>query len=214
MIDRPCAYNSVLLVQACLADPSSKALRQQAMKLLAEGAGRILVFFHAEAAALGGDEERGWARLAGSADISLAVCQAARARRVASAPEAPFEVSSLVRFWDAVLRSQWLHAPQRCAVGSGGFVIRLAHQVAEPEAREYLELVLAGASLELDLVVLFESDGLGLLAEERARPWGQLVDHGLARLVTDSANPLSPLLEPVDTATIEFWRATRNWIEP
>jgi len=51
-----------------------------------------------------------------------------------------------------------------------------------PQAREVLELVLAGASLDIDLAVVFEGPGCGFLAEPWARGWQQLVDFDLARL--------------------------------
>lgn len=215
MIDRPDAYNSVILIQSRLADPASQALRRQLAECLESGKDSALVFFHAAAAALDDDRERGaWKRLADSYSVTLAVCHAARARRVAAVLDPAFKDSSLIAFWDAVLRADSLYAPRHCAVRCGRFLIRIAHQHDELEAREYLELVLAGASLELDLIVLFESDGLALLAGGRARPWRQLIEHGLARMVTTDVRTESTLPEVVDASTIEQWRTSRCWIEP
>jgi hypothetical protein len=215
VIDRLGAYNSVILVQSALGSPASRRLRLLASRLLGRGAGRILVFFHADAASLADDDERlAWMELGSHPQLDLAVCQAARARRVVTALEAPFQAASLVRFWDAVLGAETLYAPGRCRLGPGGFLVRIARAVGEPEGGEYLEMVLAGASLELDLVVLFEADGLALLTGDRARPWRQLTDHGLARMVTTSAGPVSTRLEVVDESQIEKWREARHWIEP
>lgn len=215
MIDRADAYNIVILVQSRLDGPASRALRRQFAQLLASGQERILVFFHAAAAALDdADERSAWANLSVPDRTRLEFCQAARGRRVAGEPAGPFKASSLVRFWDAVLRADSLYAPDRCSLRPGGFLILLRQTVAEPEAREYLEMVLAGASLDLDLVVLFEDEGLALLAGDRARPWAQLVDYGLARMATSSAEPIPQLLERVDAAQVEQWRAARTLIEP
>ena len=52
----------------------------------------------------------------------------------------------------------------------------------EPDSREMLELVLAGATLEVDLVVVFEGAGCGHLEPEAIAPWRQLIDFDLARL--------------------------------
>lgn len=50
------------------------------------------------------------------------------------------------------------------------------------DSREMLELVLAGATLEVGLAVVFRDAGLDLLDSERFRPWRQLIDHELADL--------------------------------
>jgi len=62
------------------------------------------------------------------------------------------------------------------------FLIRVRLAPTESEAREVLELALAGASLDVDLVVVFEGPGCGFLAPPWARGWRQLVDFDLARL--------------------------------
>lgn len=50
------------------------------------------------------------------------------------------------------------------------------------DGREMLELVLAGASLDLAIDVVFCGPGAGYLYGEPARPWRQLTDHRLAGL--------------------------------
>lgn len=52
----------------------------------------------------------------------------------------------------------------------------------EAGSREMLELVLAGATLEVELVVVFQGAALELFEPERFQPWRQLVDHQLATL--------------------------------
>lgn len=60
------------------------------------------------------------------------------------------------------------------------WVIVVASAPREPDSREMLELVLAGATLEAEIVVVFEADGLGHLEPEPFAPWRQLIDFGLA----------------------------------
>lgn len=50
----------------------------------------------------------------------------------------------------------------------------------EAGSREVLELVLAGATLEVGLAVVFQNSGVELFEPERFQPWRQLVDHHLA----------------------------------
>lgn len=50
------------------------------------------------------------------------------------------------------------------------------------DSREMLELVLAGATLEVGLAVVFRDAGLGLFDPKLFRPWRQLIDHELADL--------------------------------
>ncbi|MEE4305031.1 MAG: hypothetical protein V2J19_12865 [Wenzhouxiangella sp.] len=60
------------------------------------------------------------------------------------------------------------------------WVIIVAAPPGEPGSREMLELVLAGATLEVAIVVVFDGAGLGHLEPEPFAPWRQLVDFGLA----------------------------------
>jgi len=62
------------------------------------------------------------------------------------------------------------------------WVVIVAHAPEEPDSREMLELVLAGATLELDMVVVFEGAGCGHLEPEAIAPWRQLIDFDLADL--------------------------------
>lgn len=62
------------------------------------------------------------------------------------------------------------------------WVIVVSTAPREPDSREMLELVLAGATLEVELVVVFEGAGCGHLEPEAIAPWRQLIDFDLARL--------------------------------
>ncbi|RFF27641.1 MULTISPECIES: hypothetical protein [unclassified Wenzhouxiangella] len=62
------------------------------------------------------------------------------------------------------------------------WVIVVGMEPAEPGSREMLELVLAGATLELALVVVFEGPGCGHLEPDVFAPWRQLIDFDLAEL--------------------------------
>jgi hypothetical protein len=63
-----------------------------------------------------------------------------------------------------------------------GWVIVVGLPPSEPESREMLELVLAGATLDVELVVVFDGAGCGHLEPDAFAPWRQLVDFDLADL--------------------------------
>lgn len=62
------------------------------------------------------------------------------------------------------------------------WVIVIGVSPGEPESREMLELVLAGATLDLDLTVVFEGGGCEHLDPDTFGPWRQLIDFELAEL--------------------------------
>lgn len=77
--------------------------------------------------------------------------------------------------------------PARSPVSVSGmarnrWVIVVGAPPREPDSREMLELVLAGATLEVDLVVVFENAGCEHLEPELIAPWRQLIDFDLAEL--------------------------------
>jgi hypothetical protein len=84
------------------------------------------------------------------------------------------------------------------------FVLRIAHRPDERNAGEMLEVVLAGASLELDLDVLFEGEGVAFLGDEAAGKWRQLLDHELAGIwyfgAVEISRGLQVAARPVDAA--------------
>lgn len=208
-------YNSVLLVQAGLDTPPARRQLELLQRRSGSAEAPILAFFHSAAAALDPPEPlQAWADLATESDIDLAVCQSARARRVDSPPPAPWLASTLVRFWSSVLTARNLGAPEWGPVRSGGVLVRLSHSLAAREWRERLELVLAAASLDLDVIVAFEGDALANLTGEDLRGWGQLRDHGLARMVTTGRDTAGYHLERVAQDTLESWASERTvlWI--
>jgi hypothetical protein len=62
------------------------------------------------------------------------------------------------------------------------WVIVVATAPSEPDSREMLELVLAGATIEVPMVVVFDGVGQGHLEPDEIGPWRQLIDFDLARL--------------------------------
>ncbi|WP_181918881.1 hypothetical protein [Wenzhouxiangella sediminis] len=62
------------------------------------------------------------------------------------------------------------------------WVIVVAAAPGEPGSREMLELVLAGATLEVEMLVVFEAEGLAHLEPEPFAPWRQLLDFELAEV--------------------------------
>ncbi|WP_376696914.1 hypothetical protein [Wenzhouxiangella sp. EGI_FJ10305] len=62
------------------------------------------------------------------------------------------------------------------------WVIVVGVEPGEPGSREMLELILAGASLELELAVVFEGPGCAHLEPDVFAPWRQLIDFELADL--------------------------------
>ena len=85
-------------------------------------------------------------------------------------------------------------------MSSNRWVIVVAMAPSEPDSREMLELVLAGATLEVNLVVVFEGPGLAHLDPDAIAPWPQLIDFDLAEL--RARRPASSLL-PVGVSAIE-----------
>jgi hypothetical protein len=67
-------------------------------------------------------------------------------------------------------------------VPNEAWVVVVSVAPEERESREMLELVLAGATLEVDLTVVFEADGCGHLEPEAIAPWRQLIEFDLAAL--------------------------------
>lgn len=62
------------------------------------------------------------------------------------------------------------------------FLVRIRSTPDEVESMEALELILAGASLEANLTVLFEGLAIDHLRAPWAPKWQQLTDFNLARL--------------------------------
>jgi len=158
-----------------------------------------------------------WRELSEWHHATLAVCSGSWARRFGTPPEPPFELSSLVTFWNQAAEARQTvcfgeaepPALQGCsgrvaATGSGrnksGWKVVITSGPADPGSREMLELVLAGATLELDLEVIFAGPGRAHLNDELFAPFRQLTDHELARVSV--LNPGDAAL-PVNVGVVE-----------
>jgi hypothetical protein len=80
------------------------------------------------------------------------------------------------------------------------WVIIVGTEPREPDSREMLELILAGATLEVEMVVVFEGAGCAHLEPEVFAPWRQLVDFELAGV--HARRPSGTLL-PSGVSTID-----------
>ncbi len=161
------------------------------------------IFFHGPAVACA-DRSEGAANR-GAPDEQV-VCSASWQRRFDRPVEAPFRPGSLTEFWhrlqlaERVWSSGW--SPVRA-----NWLVRVALPACPRWQRELLELVLAGASLDLPLSVCFEGPGLVRLRGQTASAWAQLADQGLAAMLAcphdaDSAE-LPAFVEPIDAADRE-----------
>lgn len=82
---------------------------------------------------------------------------------------------------------------------------------ADPDSREMLELVLAAATLDCRIVVVFGSAGAAHLEPAHFAPWRQLIDFSLAELHVDASD--APALPPAGVGTMNpesFERLSRS----
>ncbi|MCC5863496.1 MAG: hypothetical protein JJU31_00050 [Wenzhouxiangella sp.] len=97
-----------------------------------------------------------------------------------------------------------------------GFLIEIATAPAELAGRELLELVLAAASLDVDLVVLFRNHGLAYLEARWNQGWRQLLDHELATVccLAPAGEKTLPGLLELEQPALDRLRAERIVLEP
>lgn len=97
-----------------------------------------------------------------------------------------------------------------------GFLIEIATAPAEQAGRELLELVLAAASLDIDLVVLFRDHGLAYLDARWSQGWRQLLDHELATVccLAPAGQQTLPGLLELEQSELDRLRAERIVMEP
>lgn len=171
----------------------------------------VQVFLHGPAVGewLVGVQDVLWA-LANNPQVRVGVCQAAWQRLIQQqrAPrDPPFPVMSLIAIWDAIGQAKavscfgwgqwpdhWLAAPTEDPTsnreGEGqraqSYGVMIAYGPSSADRDSLLEWVLAGATLDLDLVVVFAGDGASELEDEAAKRWAQVKDHDLAKVVTES----------------------------
>ncbi|MEN1729656.1 MAG: hypothetical protein AAGJ52_14565 [Pseudomonadota bacterium] len=141
----------------------------------------LLVFLHSDAVDAVRDPDSPWMDLKDMDDVDLAVCAAAWARREGDQPPPGVLTSSLIRFWSAQLAS-W-------ALTDGGDVsgpVRIL--IDQPQSalgwKEALEVLLAAATLEIPLDVVFSTaawESMQSRTDTRAA-WRQLTDFDLASL--------------------------------
>lgn len=172
----------------------------------------VQVFLHGPAVGewLINDRDGLWA-LANEPQVRVGLCQAAWQRliqqqRVPSDP--PYPAMSLIAIWDAMGQAtlvsccgwgQWpAHSPGGPSLDAtlervtaeqkaSAYGVMIAYAPSMADRDSLLEWVLAGAALELDLVVAFVSEGVSELEDEPAKRWAQVKDHGLAKVMTESS---------------------------
>ncbi len=155
------------------------------------------------------DDRDGLRALANKPQVRVGVCQAAWQRLIQQqrAPsDPPFPVMSLIAIWDAIGQAkavscfgwgQWpdhwpsvsTENPASNREGEGqrtqAYGVMIAYAPSSADRDSLLEWVLAGATLDLDLVVAFAGDGASELEDEAAKRWAQVKDHDLAKVVTE-----------------------------
>lgn len=143
--------------------------------------------------------------LAQETSVAVNLCQAAwqRLQQADTRPcDPPYPVMSLIAAWDAIERAQRVcvfgfgrwpgHGPsiavgQRAPETRTAYGVMVAYSPASADRDSLLEWVLAGATLDLDLVVAFVGEGASEGEGEAARRWAQITDHGLAEVVMDAS---------------------------
>lgn len=159
------------------------------------------VFLHGDGVA--------WACQAGH-QAELLICSASWQRRFGRQPPASGVLASLMMFWTRSQASgrlisrdrqidQWQGEPGRAA-----WQLRYLGDESALARREALELVMAGASLDLDITVLLDPAAWRSFEAEDWQGWQQLTDHQLACLqcLARADDPIPPGIswQPVATA--------------
>lgn len=137
-------------------------------------------------------QDRVWDR------IQVGICQAAWQRNNPSDSVPPWPLMTLVQAWHQVLHADvshclgcgdWPHDwpnlinnAQRTIV-PGAYGIMINYRPTEHDRTSLVEWLLAGATLDLDLVIAFAGDGLDEWATNAAGCWAQFTDHGLATVI-------------------------------
>lgn len=97
------------------------------------------------------------------------------------------------------------------------FLVTIPARPADGDARELLELILAAASLELPLLVVFSGGGTRLLTGASAPAWRQLAEQGLVELAVLEDNGrvagLPDWVRRLDVAGFEAARLARVEIQ-
>ncbi len=196
----------IFLIRAAPGSTSAVATQRAIRATSAVPSRAVTVFFHGEAVAAARGPAADWGGHHQSTAVQLLVCQAAWTRRFDDEPAAGFRTSSLVEFWTHVLAADQVGSVGDEAL-SESCVLRIRDISSDRDATEMLEIVLAGASLEIDLDVLFEAEAVAFLGAKPARKWRQLVDHGLATIWyvgdVDAVDGLQLAARPLDAKQID-----------
>ncbi len=148
---------------------------------LAASEDSVLIFLHGPAIEGLAADRANHPILIDRPDFALAVCSAGWQRRTDREPPPPWQLMSLAQFWHALDRSTGEQA------GKGRYLIDIQHdpQRNERDWQELLELVLAGAALDLDLIATLTPEAQRALraCSTARRAWQQLSDHRLATLI-------------------------------
>lgn len=173
-----------------------------------------LVFLHADGASLADRPPTGLDVARGT---TFQVCRTSWRRRFPDrSPAPPFELSTLTRLIAriaaGVARIDSEGPGGACCsrrAGDGAYLLEIGFAPDGPrQAEEAIEWLLAAASLDLDVNVLFSADGLAHLRGDFARGWRQFIDFGLAGLYAETGRAAGPLdldarrVAPVDAARL------------
>ncbi|MGY6589067.1 MAG: hypothetical protein ACXIUB_12360 [Wenzhouxiangella sp.] len=128
-----------------------------------------------------------WARQPGL-DAELLICSASWQRRFGQQAPGSGRPASLMVFWararaEGRVFSRGSPACGRPGQGGDAWLLRYRGDESALARREALELVMAGASLDLDLTVVLEPSAWGAFSDQDWQGWQQLLDHQLANLV-------------------------------
>lgn len=127
-----------------------------------------------------------WAQQAGLTPDVL-ICSASWQRRFGQQTPGSGALSSLMVFWARALSTKRLIGGEgsACAVqmqADSRWLLSYRGDATKLARQEALELVMAGASLDLDLRVVLEPPAWQSFCDDEWQAWLQLVDHQLARL--------------------------------
>ena len=134
--------------------------------------------------------------------VTVTVCQAAW-QRLGLNREPPLAVASLVELWANLSRAQhigiwgrgewpassadWPRVAEPAVTEDAAWGLMVAHAPDQADRQSLLELALAAAVLELDVVVGFGPAATEELSGETGQRWAQLTDHRLAGIITQAS---------------------------
>lgn len=187
MVDHHAGEPGLLLARCWRGQQTLDSLRSGLEHVLVADSRPPMVFLHGDAVT--GCSQQGWLDPL-FAQAELHVCSASWQRRFPDGHPCAGQLSSLMRFWQRALSAralidangQWHEPDQRRA-----WLLSYRGDQTAMARREALELVMAGASLDLDLIVFFEAAALASFQPEDLAAWSQLGEQELAGLIADPA---------------------------